>query len=729
MPALFHCNQKYHARIRFQMRFFHMTMAFYLLTHQHSTVHGWLHDEGHFHRKENYQHRYLSSGFTCAKKQVFLLRGGHLESSDDMYSHQSDQRRMPPPPPPPSVTHNLLNHTDEDEEATNVKTRDGTSASGLLSNTSQYRDHMQANIDGKRSGEPRAKISDARLNYEAKYYRGKGIDVSPERTNGHHYNEKEAEPKYLPTASQKIPMPPLPIQPPATHEQMDNFVENNSTEDRRIHVQKGRDSDVATNDLNWNGKSITNHHKQDTNFGSSTDDDFGVPFNVGVNNDAIKADTKRIIVENQIIGSSNVTVDKETGNQENSAAMENIAQINEFAENTPRNEDDYAESDGDYDILERVAQNYLDSAGGDNQDTPELSKLQTSIMMKSKKPGHESPSSKSISSWLMQSVTDVGKLLIKTAVSSVWTSSHEVEKSSDSFTPMMATTQMKMPKGLGSEVLNRHNQVVQLAIRGNPQDVIWKTEQKLLDHAMDLFSMYFDIWNIKCPKRSTQGASISTSVSNSISASVHESHNPISFQPSTMGTSINHAESILVSTFLSNAVSAAILKDSIMNTILPAVYNHIESYKPPPGPVRTKREKTIITKTTMTKPTILSKIDIDEDLDDIDFARLLMELECGPNEQIIEEIEYEYDEEPIFIDTDDIYEVEDHDADGTLQLDFDALIDEQVYEGEHELSGEKEGEDDTDYDDLLDDDELEVLEDARLDSSDWFSGDDDQDAV
>jgi hypothetical protein len=118
-----------------------------------------------------------------------------------------------------------------------------------------------------------------------------------------------------------------------------------------------------------------------------------------------------------------------------------------------------------------------------------------------------------------------------------------------------------------------------------------------------------------------------------------------------------------------------------------------------------------------------------EDLDVINFARLLMELECGPNEQIIEEIEYEYDEEPIFIDTDDVYEVEDHDADGILHLDFDALIDEQVYEGEHELSGEKEGEDDTDYDDLLDDDELEVLEDARLDSSDWFSGDDDQDAV
>eukprot|EP00979_Chaetoceros_neogracilis_P017872 scaffold10386_cov431-Chaetoceros_neogracile.AAC.1 len=63
-----------------------------------------------------------------------------------------------------------------------------------------------------------------------------------------------------------------------------------------------------------------------------------------------------------------------------------------------------------------------------------------------------------------------------------------------------------------------------------------------------------------------------------------------------------------------------------------------------------------------------------------------MELECGPNEQIIEEIEYEYDEEPIFIDTDDVYEVEDHDADGILHLDFDALIDEQVYEGEHELS-------------------------------------------
>jgi len=704
-----------------------MMMAIYLLTLQCS-VQGWFH-ERHFHQKENYQYRCVSGENACTKVEAFSTRGGNLEGGGGRPSQQSDHRRVQPPPPPPPITQQEVNHTNEkDEEAPS------TNSSGSASNSTPHRLPLQVAIDGNASDVGRRDVSNARLNYEAKYYRGKGIEMSPRRLNEQRYNDEETEQTHIPTVSQQTPMPPLPMQPPAIYEEMRKFRGNNSTVVDRIDVQKGRDTDVAANDPNLNDKSFTSHHKQDMLSGMNTNDEFDVPLNIDVNNDDIKADAKGTIGANHISDfASNATFDKESRSQEVQAELENrkhiekIAEVDDFPENTPKNDDNFAGNDEDYDVLETAAQDYSSAADGDNQDAAALSKLQRSVLMKSKKPVCEKSSTKSISSWLMQNMSNVGKRLIKTAVSSIWTKSYQDKSNVDSLIPILATThtKMKLPRGLGSEVLIRHDQVIQLSILGNPPDVIWKIEENSLDHAMELFTMYFDLWNIKCPKRRFKGDLISKVVSNTTSTRDHESNTPIPFQPSTIGTPISHAESILVSTFLSNAVSSTILNDSIMNTILPAVYSHMENYTPPPQPIRTKREKTVITKTTRVKPTILSKIDTDENLDDIDFARLLMELEGGPNEQIIEEIEYEYDEEPVFIDADDVYEVEDYDVDVIPEVKIDDLNDEELYEDENELSG-SEVENDTDYDDLLDDDELEVLEDARIDSSDWFSGDDDQ---
>ena len=394
--------------------------------------------------------------------------------------------------------------------------------------------------------------------------------------------------------------------------------------------------------------------------------------------------------------------------------------------------DRFAVQDEECDIAETNEHDDFDDIGSDSEDSAALSKLQRSILMKSKSQDRLS-NNVSISSWLMTSMSKVGKRLVDTAISSIWAPSRQDDEKkfdSDYFTPTLASTQMKMPKGLGSEVLVKKMQVIQLSTSGPSPDAIWKTEENVLNHTMELFSLYFALWNIKCPKQSAPSDKVALSAK---AASGITSNAPVPFQPGNLGTSLNHAESILVSAFLSNAVSSAILNDSIMNTILPAVYSHIDNYRPPIQPIRTKREKTVITKTTRARPTILSKIDTDGDMDDIDFARLLMELEGGPNEQIVEEIEYEYDEEPLFIDADDLYEVEDQDPDIAVipDVEIDDLNDEQVLEIESELDDgvNSEIDNDTDDDDLLDDDELEVLEDARIDSSDWFSGDDDQNDI
>jgi hypothetical protein len=155
---------------------------------------------------------------------------------------------------------------------------------------------------------------------------------------------------------------------------------------------------------------------------------------------------------------------------------------------------------------------------------------------------------------------------------------------------------------------------------------------------------------------------------------------------------------------------------------------------PVPQPTILKREKTIITKTTKVKETILSRIDPDEDLDDLDFARLLVELEEGPIEEIIEEVGYEYDVEPLDelvveeVESEEVHEVEDQDpgdddsSNHTIHHVEITDIDEGASANKYDITDDEE--------DLLEDDELEILESARFDESDWidqFCDEDDDD--
>ena len=722
MPNHFtNCKERCNAsRTRFQLFFLHINVVvLYLLAIRVQcctcTVHGWFNEE-QFHRKANYRGRcYFGVAFHTID-EAFSVRGGDLEGSDDYRpAHQSSEQErkvpIPPPPPPPpplsSENHNdsrikrVFTHNGNDNESTSAAKRTS------VSNTPQQ-SLSDLVSESKRSDERKTDISNARLDYETKYYGKSRITKEPV----HH----------MPTQQQHNASGDV-------VEKTNQTVSQNNFSDARSNEQRGRDSDVPGDDQNYNSTSSTAQHEDNFTYVIPDDDEFDLRVNkvhTGATINTGKTDTNVPIGASLSSANkpSNMTADEEVthdihDNPNISASVAEKEEALKEASHVSKTEayDRFAETN-EYDDFDEI--------GSDSEDSAALSKLQRSILMKSKSQDRLSNNG-SISSWLMTGMSKVGKRLVDTAISSIWAPSRQDEKKvdSDSFTPTLASTQMKMPKGLGSEVLVKKMQVIQLSTSGPSPDAIWKTEENVLNHVMELFSLYFALWNIKCPKQSAHSGKVALHAKD---ASGITSNAPVPFQPGNLGTSLNHAESILVSAFLSNAVSSAILNDSIMNTILPAVYSHIDNYRSPIQPIRTKREKTVITKTTRARPTILSKIDTDGDMDDIDFARLLMELEGGPNEQIVEEIEYEYDEEPLFIDADDLYEVEDQDPDIAVipDVEIDYLNDEQVLEIESELDDVVNSEIDngTDDDDLLDDDELEVLEDARIDSSDWFSGDD-----
>jgi len=683
------------------------------------TGHGWFNEEK-FHRKANYHGPCFSGVAFRTKDEAFSVRGGNLEGSADDYrpSHQSSpgqQRRVPvPPPPPPSLEGegDKTQFNRNDSRIKRVDTRNGnedestTAATHTsVSNTSQQ-SLSRLVSEGKRSNERKTDISHARLDYEAKYYGNSRI----RKESVHH----------MPTQYQQ-------------NASSDVVEKTNQT---TISQKNISNSDVPDDDHNYNTTSFTAQHKDNTTV-IPDDDEFDVHVNKVHTGANINTGTNVPVGASPSSANkpSNKTADDEPTHQKihaNPNISASVAEKEEVLEEASLESktdayDRFAANDEESDIAETSEHHDFDDIGSDSEDSEALSRLERSLLMKSKS---QDSSNDSISSWLMTSMSKVGKRLVGTVISSIWAPSRQDEKNLDSdvFTPTLAATQMKMPRGLGSEVLVKQNQFIPLSISGPSPDAIWKTEQNVLNHAMELFSLYFGLWDIKCPNHRALSGKAAVGAKSAIASDI-TLNAPVPFQPGNLGTSLNHAESILVSTFLSNAVSSAILNDSIMNTILPAVYSHIDNYKAPIQPIRTKREKTVITKTTRARPTILSKIDTDEDLDDLDFVRLLMELEGGPNEQIVEEIEYEYDEEPLFIDADDVYEVEDQDPDIAVipDVEIDDLNDEQVHEIERELDDGEDSEidNDTDDDDLLDDNELEVLEDARIDSSDWFSGDDD----
>ena len=375
----------------------------------------------------------------------------------------------------------------------------------------------------------------------------------------------------------------------------------------------------------------------------------------------------------------------------------------------------------------------LSSTNDDTMSSADMSKLQRSLVEKSMRSDKDivKSSSTSMSSWMMHKASALGKRLAK----SMW------EKSTGMVIKSIPVTEKEIfvPIRLNPRAISLS------AGAGMP----WGNEHQWVTHTMALFTLYFDLWSVKCPqstrthsdnvvmlKSETDKDKVATRTRNGgfseaslVSSNLRE-----------VGTTLNHAESILVSAFLSNAITSAILNETILHSILPAVYNHIDSYRPPepvpvPQPTILKREKTIITKTTKVKETILSRIDPDEDLDDLDFARLLVELEEGPIEEIIEEVGYEYDVEPLDelvveeVESEEVHEVEDQDpgdddsSNHTIHHVEITDIDEGASANNYDITDDEE--------DLLEDDELEILESARFDESDWIDQfcdeDDDED--
>eukprot|EP01083_Nonionella_stella_P160583 525141_1 len=177
-------------------------------------------------------------------------------------------------------------------------------------------------------------------------------------------------------------------------------------------------------------------------------------------------------------------------------------------------------------------------------------------------------------------------------------------------------------------------------------------------------------------------------------------------------------------------LSAAVVT-SFMNTIFPIVQRLVQTSAHPRIVKIRKRETRVISKTTRPRQTLLSVIDTENDLKPFQFERLLIELSQNLNEEIIEEIEYEYDEEPIFDEIqkfdDEIYEVEHQLEPEDLYL-IEAGISDSVDdilrecdEGDFSFSDNDScANDETDEGELLDDSDLDILEEASIDGSRWY---------
>ena len=367
-------------------------------------------------------------------------------------------------------------------------------------------------------------------------------------------------------------------------------------------------------------------------------------------------------------------------------------------------------------------------------DSPEMMKLQRSLLEKSMN-DIMGPNSivgmkpKSMTLRMFQSMAKMSKSVVK----SMW----------DVSAMMLVFNSNSATRGPDvSSMPLRLNLSIIIPISATTDGTPWASEDQWISHTMAMFTLYFDLWSINIPEMGSQGAHMKFGAKeDSKIARVSELVTP----PRNgwdIGTKLNHAESILVSSFISNAITSAVLNETILNSILPAVYSHIDNYRNMDAPtaksppVKLKREKTVITKTKKVHQTILSQIDTEEDLDDIDFARLLVELQGGPLEEIIEEVEYEYDLEPIFEDECIVEEIEieheysykegKHNNANDKECSDDAV---EITDAEESttITFDTDSEDD-DEEDLLEDDDLEVLESARFYESDWFGSDEDEDS-
>ena len=368
-------------------------------------------------------------------------------------------------------------------------------------------------------------------------------------------------------------------------------------------------------------------------------------------------------------------------------------------------------------------------------DSPEMMKLQRSLLEKSMN-DIMGPNSivglkpKSMTSRMFQSIAKMSKSVVK----SVW----------DASAMMLVFNSNSATRGPDvSSMPLRLNLSIIIPISATTDGTPWASEDQWISHTMEMFTLYFDLWSINIPEMGSQGAHMKFGAKEDDSKIAHVSE--LVTPPRNgwdIGTKLNHAESILVSSFISNAITSAVLNETILNSILPAVYNHIDNYRNMDAPtaksppVKLKREKTVITKTKKVHQTILSQIDTEEDLDDIDFARLLVELQGGPLEEIIEEVEYEYDVEPIFEDECIVEEIEIEHEYSSKEGKHNNANDEECSEDAVEITDAEESNtitfdtdsEDDDEEDLLEDDDLEVLESARFYESDWFGSDEDEDS-
>ena len=351
--------------------------------------------------------------------------------------------------------------------------------------------------------------------------------------------------------------------------------------------------------------------------------------------------------------------------------------------------------------LEEAELSKYDFIEESKQDSKAMSKLQDSILQKANI--GKAQETTSLSSTIMNGLSAVGRQLVRQVFSSV-----RISQDGDHGKRNILSDSMKPKFVIGDGDTSWSNvSIIQsdfdllIETKTKPSndkesDSIWTSEERLLEQTVDLFSLYFDLWKIK-----------STFAVNRKQTKQEKSRNmnaPIPIQDSHLAFAIDHRDIILVSAFFNSAITKALVNEILFSSILPAVHSRIDNQRPPKKITVTRREKKVVTKTTRTRPTILSRINTDKDLDDIDFARLLVELESCNDEEVIEEHDFEYDAEPI-----------------VEEYQYDEITDNEVTNEDDDYP-EVEALSESDFeDDLLDDNDLEILEAAMLDSSSWFS--------
>lgn len=268
----------------------------------------------------------------------------------------------------------------------------------------------------------------------------------------------------------------------------------------------------------------------------------------------------------------------------------------------------------------------------------------------------------------------------------------------------------------------------------NPSPTPWKSEDCLLYDVLNTFSLYFKLLSIIYPNRTRQKENTSTEEEIDDEEAIFGEPSLDIFDVSEVDEDSEPDTTISSLTSrgeINNSIELAI-KSSLIQSIVPMLQEYTAEYMMQ-MPTRMKRTTRVISKSIRVRETVLSQLDVSDtnlDITNTDFERLLFELSSGPAEEIIEEIEYEYDEWPLHFDMlDDMEEhileiIEDEKHLIELKTDDNFGTSGTPYTEDFDVHNIGNDFDGADYDDdLLDDSDLCILEEAEPSDFGWISED------